>query len=652
MTPSGKRPVTVWAHDQVVEVGNQISQESSYASLVMGAGGYHPVKGDSVSKITLDPQDAVSEGGSITPSDAGIADVNGRDVTGNYEISYEEGLLVVVDHGIPVFDLPKMKLGMVYDGSERDLATPGSPPDGYRMEYALSNDAADSEPADGAWSESMPTGRNAGDYHLWYRVVLDTDDNALSPVLVEPTRIPAHIAQRSVDLSWEDEFVYDGQPKLPTATVENLVEGDDASVRVAVDDTFETSGDGTLMAAGAPRRVGVYGAEATGLGGASAANYAIGARQAQHAFRIVPRPVSIDGPVAQDKEYDSTCDAVLDVSRATFPELVEGDELTLVECTGAFSDKNAEESKKVLVGDVVLGGADMYEYCYGGEESLRQTAAITPREVVLSWHDTRFWYDGRAHVPTARASRLAEGDECFVNVEGKQVEAGSYTARAVSLTNANYRLPSEVTCGFDIRVAEIDTPYQVVVEDGAPQMTSSNMQAVANEVTTDAERGRYMQGEPLMVTLSIKQLDKASVPATDARPARDLLDARQLSDGAWLDIALTKKTAEGTIAISKTDMPVLFAIEVPSALRADGRSYALVRSHEGNAAVVSKDSGVVLNAESDEFSTYIIAYGDNPPSPAAPTGDSVPRALLIAIALLAIASIGIMRYASKHSTGD
>ena len=74
----------------------------------------------------------------------------------------------------------------------------------------------------------------------------------------------------------------------------------------------------------------------------------------------------------------------------------------------------------------------------------------------------------------------------------------------MSLTNANYRLPSEVTCGFDIRVAEIDTPYQVVVEEGAPQMTSSNMQAVANEVTTDAERGRYMQGEPLMVTLSIK----------------------------------------------------------------------------------------------------------------------------------------------------
>ena len=105
-----------------------------------------------------------------------------------------------------------------------------------------------------------------------------------------------------------------------------------------------------------------------------------------------------------------------------------------------------------------------------------------------------------------------------------------------------------------------------------------------------------------------------------------MLNERQLAEGAWLDIALTKKTAEGTTAISKTDMPVLFAIEVPSALRADGRSYALIRSHEGDAAVVSKDSGVVLNAESDEFSTYVIAYGDNPPSPVAPTGDSVPRA--------------------------
>lgn len=67
--------------------------------------------------------------------------------------------------------------------------------------------------------------------------------------------------------------------------------------------------------------------------------------------------------------------------------------------------------------------------------------------------------------------------------------------------------------------------------------------------------------------------------------------------------------------------------------------------------MVSKDSGVVLNAESDEFSTYVIAYGDNPPSPVVPTGDSVPCVLLIAIALLAIASIGIMHLASKRRAG-
>jgi len=266
------------------------------------------------------------------------------------------------------------------------------------MEYALSNNAAGGEPADEAWSKSMPTGRNVGDYHLWYRVVLDTDDNALSPVLVEPTRIPAHIAQRSVDLSWEDEFVYDGRPKLPTATAENLVEGDGVSVRVTVDETFEASDDSTLEAADAPRKVGVYGAEATGLGGESAANYAIGARQARHAFRIVPRPVSIDGPVAQDKEYDGTCDAVLDVSQATFPELVEGDELKLVECTAAFSDKNVGQGKEILVSDVVLGGADMHEYRYGGEEALRQTASITP----LGWRITRDIWGALQNVAASR----------------------------------------------------------------------------------------------------------------------------------------------------------------------------------------------------------------------------------------------------------
>ena len=66
----GKRPVTVRAHDQVVEKDAEISQGTNYASLVRGAGGYHPVKGDDLSKITLDPQGAVSVGGPIAPTPA------------------------------------------------------------------------------------------------------------------------------------------------------------------------------------------------------------------------------------------------------------------------------------------------------------------------------------------------------------------------------------------------------------------------------------------------------------------------------------------------------------------------------------------------------------------------------------------------------
>lgn len=38
---------------------------------------------------------------------------------------------------------------------------------------------------------------------------------------------------------------------------------------------------------------------------------------------------------------------------------------------------------------------------------------------------------------------LAEGDTCNITVTGGQTEAGTYTAQAAAIDNANYKLPAE-----------------------------------------------------------------------------------------------------------------------------------------------------------------------------------------------------------------
>ena len=71
----------------------------------------------------------------------------------------------------------------------------------------------------------------------------------------------------------------------------------------------------------------------------------------------------------------------------------------------------------------------------------------------LQWGTTSFTYDGNAHVPTATATGLVGSDVCNVTVDGAQTNAGSYTATASALSNANYKLPAATTTTFTIAKA-------------------------------------------------------------------------------------------------------------------------------------------------------------------------------------------------------
>ena len=75
--------------------------------------------------------------------------------------------------------------------------------------------------------------------------------------------------------------------------------------------------------------------------------------------------------------------------------------------------------------------------------------------MTLAWTDDAFTYDGKAHAPTATATGLVGDDACNVTVTGKQTNAGSYTATATRLGNANYALPKAVTHKFTIDKAAI-----------------------------------------------------------------------------------------------------------------------------------------------------------------------------------------------------
>lgn len=80
---------------------------------------------------------------------------------------------------------------------------------------------------------------------------------------------------------------------------------------------------------------------------------------------------------------------------------------------------------------------------------------VEPKEVELQWGETSFVYNGKQQIPTCELNGIFVFDECRVNIEGFEKDAGNYEASATYLTNQNYCLPKENSIVFKIKKAEL-----------------------------------------------------------------------------------------------------------------------------------------------------------------------------------------------------
>ena len=113
---------------------------------------------------------------------------------------------------------------------------------------------------------------------------------------------------------------------------------------------------------------------------------------------------------------------------------------------------------------------------------------INPKTASITWSNTSFTYDGQNHVPTATVSNKVGQDSVSVTVSGAATAAGSYTATATGLDNANYVLPAVApTRSFTIakRTAELNWSNTSFTYDGqSHQPTATVTNAVDGDTVT------------------------------------------------------------------------------------------------------------------------------------------------------------------------
>ena len=234
------------------------------------------------------------------------------------------------------------------------------------------------------------------------------------------------IQPRRVTLAWEEdmEYVYNGEEQAPAARVIDLLDGDTCDVRVS---GHKDAGQNLT-------------ATATSL---SNENYTLlGCTTLTATFAIVPLKAELAW-----SNFELVYNGKEQAPTATVSNLIGADkcEVTVAGETNVGND--------LVASAINLSNPN---YTLDGTTNLTATFAIKPLVADVVWTDTKLTYNAEEQAPTATVGNLCEGDSCLVTVSGAQINAGTYTATASSLSNPNYTLTgaTDLTTTFTIERAK------------------------------------------------------------------------------------------------------------------------------------------------------------------------------------------------------
>lgn len=117
---------------------------------------------------------------------------------------------VTISPVAPAYTAPTAMDGLIYSGNAQALVNAGSTAHG-KLLYSLSKD--------GAYSETVPTGTDAGEYTVWYKVAGDNNHTDTQPASVTVTVVPKTVTA-TVTVSG-DSLTYTGDPLKPGVIVKD-----------------------------------------------------------------------------------------------------------------------------------------------------------------------------------------------------------------------------------------------------------------------------------------------------------------------------------------------------------------------------------------------------------------------------------------------
>ncbi|MBO4534703.1 MAG: hypothetical protein J5755_02060, partial [Clostridia bacterium] len=175
------------------------------------------------------------------------------------------------------------------------------------------------------------------------------------------------------------------------------------------------------------------------LKGADADNYSCGSNDAgfpsYRSFTVAPKALTLTGVKANDKTYDGTAEATVDLSNALLSGVCAGDQVSLASVVGHFANRNAGNDK-VVTYDSTLSGTDAGNYTLASGNT---TASISPKAVTIAGITaSNKTYDGTTDVTFSTSMEYpdghVDGDDLSYSVEGAFADANAGADKTVNIT--------------------------------------------------------------------------------------------------------------------------------------------------------------------------------------------------------------------------
>lgn len=221
---------------------------------------------------------------------------------------------------------------------------------------------------------------------------------------------------------------------------------------------------------------------------------------------------------------------------------------------------------------------------------------------------------------TADKATAQMGDTVTVTATpDKDYELSKITVNGTAITGNTFTMPAEnVTVAAEFKKIG-SAGAEIVVPEGVNVSFAGSKEDILKAVFGDDYADLVAAGYKLDVVMTVK--DETAVSAEDKALVEGALSS-DMHIGLLIDVSLVMTKDGVSTVVANSSKPVSFVIGVPDSIIADGRTYSVIRVHNGAAEDIGGTydaANKTITVSSDKYSTYAVVYKDAPAPQPQPT---------------------------------